>query len=223
MFLRGFQFIRHLKNLFVIHGYISPSWYNPKKYVVSVCGFYTGESFERLPSGAVIIHQHLGQVLFVTQRLEHFSVDAVPYNQVNVQAVILLARTVNPALGLIEITHAVITGVENHRARRRQRQAHARSLYLADKDHAVRIILEPGYLIGTSSIRKYLHAFVAASTSFFAPFPAGVITYLNSIILSFLRPRLCVLFIIASICRGIYRFHLVQKKIILPSGYQEML
>lgn len=76
--------------------------------MVSVCGFYTGESFERLPSGAVIIYQHLGQVLFVTQRLEHLSVDAVPDNQVDIQAVILLARTVNPAFCLIEITHGFI-------------------------------------------------------------------------------------------------------------------
>ena len=53
------------------------------------------------------------------------------------------------SLMIAQRCNAVITGVEYHRARRRQCQAHACSLYLADKDHAVRVILEPGYLFGT--------------------------------------------------------------------------
>ena len=97
---------------------------------------------KRIEPASVIVHQHPRQIRFVPQSLQHFFIDGAFCRQVQIGAVFFLPDAVDAGLGLLEIAHAVVEGIEHHGAGGCQRHAKPCRCDLSDKYLHLRVVLK---------------------------------------------------------------------------------
>lgn len=98
--------------------------------------------FERIFTLAVIIDQHLCQIDFLTEGIQHFSIDRILADKVDIMALLGLSSPMNTRLCLFKIRHGIIKRIKNHCARCSQCDAKTGCCNLSYKHTALFVILE---------------------------------------------------------------------------------